>query len=288
MRYISSDLGTETSIIFPEGFSTIIDAKGSSEEFKDVLRKANVKLYEDVTFDSYGKVIVNDAKWTTQLLKNATSIDKVKCEGGVFTAIIDGKYKIAITTENDIIDFGKCENLEEIRIENAPGVKTILLPQSNNKLKSVNLHSCCDINELDISRFSNLENVTLFDCDKPNELKLPLVNVNLKNLKIIGNEKLEKIDVSNFVNLAKIDLSCLKELNELKIPSAGNNLREFHISGCGKIEKIDASKCEHVERVEVSGTTTIIAPNHFHCVIDADGSSRAVMQALQNAGAELK
>jgi hypothetical protein len=247
-----SSNSTTTNIAFPEGFSTVINADGSGRKFKAILREAGVELQEDINLGNRGITIISDTARATEFFNHASTIGEVKYEDGIFTAIVDGKYKIEIPIhDGNTLDFSKCENLAEIHIENAPGIKAVILPNGNNKLKVIDFSHCKDLRIVDLSSLANLTKLNLNRCYNLNKLKLPPQGDSLEKLEIIECYKLGKLDLSDFANLADIQLNSCANLSELKFPSANNNLKKLRVEVVETVKKIDISACANIEEIYI-------------------------------------
>jgi hypothetical protein len=252
-------------MVFPNEFSTVVKANGSSREFKAILRKSGVTLEEDVALKNRGITVIADAEQATNLLNHAKTISDAKCVNGIFTAIVGGSHKIEIPIHNNTLDFSQCENLEEIHIENAPGIKAVILPINNNKLKVVDFKVCGNLEMLDLSGFANLTEINLSICHNLNELKLPPQCDNLKKLVVSCCHNLEKLDILGFTNLVGIQLISCYGLNELKLPSANNHLENLDIISCSKLVKLDISAYGNIREIyinECDALTEIMTGNN--------------------------
>jgi hypothetical protein len=189
-------------------------------------------------------------------------------------------------TDLEAVDFSGFTNLTEIKLIGCKNLNELKLPLRCDSLKEFSVIWCCQLKEIDASRFPGLVCINLDSCSSLSELKFPAKGNSFKILSIMRCHKIGKVDISSCEYLEDVHISQCCSLTEVTI---GHNLEitGFTVSSCRKLSCVDLRECDYIKYVAVEGSTTIIAPNHFHCVIDADGSSRAVMQALRNAGATL-
>jgi hypothetical protein len=271
---------------FSSEFPNIISAARSNREVKNMLRKAGVTLQEDVDLKARNIAVIGNSEQTAKYLKNATKIGEVKYEDGIITAIIDGKYKIDISN-SDVLDFSKCEKLQEMRIENVPNVKTIKLPENKNNLTCITIDECRDLNALDVSGFTNVAYIDLTRCNKLDELRLPAVNNSLERLIIGSCGNIKKLDISACKNIEQVNVSYCRNLTEITTKD-NSKMTMCQIRDCPHLKNVDLSSCDQIKHIAILGDTNVIVPNNPSNTIDVAGSSRAVKSTLRHAGVELR
>ena len=159
----------------------------------------------------------------------------------------------------DEFDISKSENVETIIFTNCAVLRKLDLATNLQKLQSIDLSNCYNLNQVDINSAINLKTLSLSECsilsitcyeNVVNMLSLQNLNLqgtnvkelvleNLTNLQvlILGSKNLNSLTLHNLNSLYLIELNNVSNLKSIELTNA-ENLTSFDLSSCENIQTI--------------------------------------------------
>lgn len=238
---------------------TILKVVSEKKHAKTSLSVGNSPVLNTLYVEGEGihNLIVSEVPVLKKLEVRSTSVTKLD-----FCSQLQALKELTVTEYTASLNLAGCRSLEELNVKGKYWEKTQGIPQftlsdipmlmalslSYMDVKTLDLHSLCNLEKISINSMNCLSELVLYDLPKIEELEIDSMP-RLKKIDFNKLESLRDIDVYGLDKIKKLDLRNQKDLGNFKWQN-------------GKLEKILWGKKEKLEKIianenKLSGTLNL-------------------------------